>query len=390
MKIDINKVKLIPDDFNFCVYGAPSDEILGWANHWKFEIAESGPYTNIYIHSNTQMREIFNEIKQYEIVDGFSPNLNKDLHVGHFSNLVIANAIQKLGIGKEFIAIFGDTLEGAVNPDVALGTYLMHCADFNYNLDYTYFASEMKLIDETLLTDGTGEYEGSKIFDLGDEKIVGIKSNGSTSYFYQDVALADSLRASTLYLTGVEQENHFKSLKKLFPETNHIGLGLVMIDGKKMSSSEGNVIYMADFIDDLMGQFNNDIRLVYNIMAGQILKSLPRTNKSINTKLIDNPKTSLGLYISYTLAHIKSCGVTAEPITEFVSKRLEYHEMKAKFHLAPNILFDELVNFCKNINGLYETHQIKGNDDNIKMFSVIISDLELGMKKLGLFPIDRV
>ncbi len=390
MKIDINKVKLIPDDFNFCVYGDPSDEIIRWANHWGFEMAPSGPYTNIYINSDTQISNIFNEVETYEYIDGFSPNLNKDLHVGHFSNLVIANAFQKLGIGRKFIAIFGDTLEGGVSKNKALLKYKEHCDNFEYKIDECFFASLMKLKDESLLSDGTGEYEGSKVFDLKDEKIVGIKSDGSTTYFYQDVALANKLNYTTLYLTGVEQENHFKSLKKLFPHIDHVGLGLVLLDGEKMSSSKGNVIYMDDFINDLMKQFNNDIRLVYNIMAGQILKSLPRTNKSINTKLIDNPKTSLGLYISYTLAHIKSCGVTAEPITEFYSKRLQFFEMKAKFHLAPNILFDELVCFCKDINGLYETHYIKGNEENIKMFGVIISDLELGMKKLGLFPIDRV
>ena len=43
-----------------------------------------------------------------------------------------------------------------------------------------------------------------------------------------------------------------------------------------MSSSEGNVIYMTEFINNLMSQFNNDIHLVYNIIAGQILKSVPK------------------------------------------------------------------------------------------------------------------
>lgn len=248
----------------------------------------------------------------------------------------------------------------------------------------------MKLENESLLEDGEGNYEGSKIFNLGNEKLVGIKSKGDTTYFYQDVALASHLNDTTLYLTGTEQDNHFNSLNKLFPQTNHIGLGLVLLDGKKMSSSDGNVIYMNDFIDDLMSKFNNDIHLVYNIIAGQILKSTPKSSKSIDTKLISNPKLSLGLYLSYTMAHIKSCGVKTQKNTKFYSNELKFSELKAKYNLSPNILFDSLINHCKKINKLYETHYIKGNDENIKLFSDLISDLELGMEKIGMFPVDKV
>jgi arginyl-tRNA synthetase len=393
MKIDINKIKTTPSElgFNFCVFGKPSDEIINWCNYWNLKMEDSGKYTNIILNdNNTEISEIFNDSKQYEYIDGFSPNLNKHLHVGHFSNLIIANAFQKLGVGKKFIAIFGDTLEGLVEKETALESYKLHCKNFNYNIDELFFASEMKLEDESLLKDGEDIYEGSKVFDLGNEKLVAIKSSGATTYFYQDVALANKLKASTLYLTGVEQDNHFKSLNNLFPDTNHIGLGLVLLDGKKMSSSEGNVIYMNDFIDDLMSKFNNDIHLVYNIIAGQILKSTPKSSKSIDTKLINNPKLSLGLYLSYTMAHIKSCGVTTQNNSKFYSNELEFNELKAKQNLSPNILFDSLINHCKKINKLYETHYIKGNDENIKLFSDLISDLELGMKKIGMFPVDKV
>jgi arginyl-tRNA synthetase len=393
MKIDINKIKTTPSElgFNFCVFGKPSDEIINWCNYWNLKMEDSGKYTNIILNdNNTEISEIFNDSKQYEYIDGFSPNLNKHLHVGHFSNLIIANAFQKLGVGKKFIAIFGDTLEGLVEKETALESYKLHCKNFNYNIDELFFASEMKLEDESLLKDGEDIYEGSKVFDLGNEKLVAIKSSGATTYFYQDVALASKLKASTLYLTGVEQDNHFKSLNNLFPDTNHIGLGLVLLDGKKMSSSEGNVIYMNDFIDDLMSKFNNDIHLVYNIIAGQILKSTPKSSKSIDTKLINNPKLSLGLYLSYTMAHIKSCGVTTQNNSKFYSNELEFNELKAKQNLSPNILFDSLINHCKKINKLYETHYIKGNDENIKLFSDLISDLELGMKKIGMFPVDKV
>jgi arginyl-tRNA synthetase len=391
MKIDINKIKLTPENlgFNFCQFGNLTDEISEWVNYWGFKTQNSVQFTNILIDESTNFDEIFNLPIQYEWIDGFSPNLNKHLHIGHLSNLVIANAIQKLNIGNKFIAILGDTLDGNVKKTDALNSYLNHCKNFGYQIDETVYASSMKIKND-ILKEGEGDYLGSKVFDLGDEKIVGIKSSGMTTYFYQDVALAEYLNSSTLYLTGFEQDNHFKSLKKLFPQTNHIGLGLVQLGGKKMSSSEGNIIYLDDFINHLLQLFNNDIHLVYNILAGQILKSSPGSNKTIDMNLISNPKLSLGLYLSYTLAHIKSCGVETKNINQYESKELQFAHLKSKINLTPNILFESLVKHSKKINKLYETHYIKDNQDNIELFSNLISDLEFGMKNLGMFSIKKV
>lgn len=389
MKIDINKIKTTPEKFgfNFCQFGELTEEVKQWVDFWKFQTEKSGTFTNIIV-DGIDFKLIFNEPNQYDYVDGFSPNLNKHLHIGHLSNLIIANAMQKLGIGKEFIAILGDTLDGEVDKSDALSSYQKYCKDFSYKVDKIFYASDMK-VKENILKDGEGDYLGSKVFDLGDEKIVGIKSSGSTSYFYQDVALAQYLNSSTLYLTGFEQDNHFKSLKKLFPSTNHIGLGLVLLNGKKMSSSEGNIILLKDFIDQLLEMFG-DIKLVYNILAGQILKSAPGSSKSIDMNLISNPKLSLGLYLSYTMAHIKSCGVETKKIKNYISKELQFAELKSKANLSPNLLFESLVKHCKLINKLYETHYIKDNKENIELFSTLISDLELGMSKLGMFSIDKV
>lgn len=85
MKIDINKINITPSNFgfNFCVYGKPSGEIKNWCNHWKLEMVESGSYTNIIINEDFEISKAFNDKQIYEYIDGFSPNLNKHLHVGH-------------------------------------------------------------------------------------------------------------------------------------------------------------------------------------------------------------------------------------------------------------------------------------------------------------------
>jgi len=399
IKIDINKIRTLPPnmDFGFCVYGKPEEEIVEWANSWGFRIEEGSSYTNIQVPRNFDISECFDEFVPYKYVDGFSPNLNKHLHVGHMSNFILAKTFKKMQIGIRFISILGDTLKGDVNHLDATNMFGTYCDTFDLYVSKVFLASNMEYKGE-LLQDGEGKYEGTKVFDTGEEKIVGIKSDGSTSYFYQDMALAEELKEPTLYMTGNEQDGHFASLKKFFPNTNHVGLGLVKLvvetkmgpKEKKMSSRDGSVIMFSDLIEDCLKQFNNDWELVYNVLAGFILKIEPKRDKKINMKMLNNPKNSPGLYLSYTLARLTSAGVRAMKTEKFNSNVLQFKFIKAQANLQPNIFFNELVEHCKMINKLYATHTIQGNPENEVMFSNFKEDLELGMNKLGLFLVDKV
>jgi hypothetical protein len=393
MKININKVRIVPQEINseleFCVFGEPDEGIKEWCKHHGFETYKSEHYTNIRIVKDISMFELFEQKPEFDYLDGFSPNLNKKLHIGHFSNLVLAKAFKSLGICKQTISIFGDTLEPQGFKDEALRLAEGYFKQFGYKPDKYFYASRMEL-KENILKDGTGEYEGAKIIEAGNEKIVAIKSNGYTTYFYQDVALAQKLSAPTLYLTGKEQDNHFASLKKLFPLTEHIGLGLVKISGKKMASRTGNVILIEDFINAVKDNFDNDYNLIYNVFAGYILKSNPNVDKNINLDVIENPKNSAGLYISYTMARLKSAGLKFDVRPTFYSSKLEFAYIKARYNYAPNVFFEALVEHCREINQLYIEHTIRDNEKNKKMFSERLSDLLLGCHALGLFDIEKV
>lgn len=390
MKLNINKIRTTPpkQEFGFCVYGKPNNDVQSWIEHWNLIVEESGNFTNILIPDGLDISNLFKPAKVYKYVDGFSPNLNKHLHIGHLSNLIIASALQNLGVGENFISIMGDTLDGDVAQEDAFLTYNEVCKKFKYQLGEIYFASNMNY-DGDLLKDGEGEYEGTKYFDLENKKLVGIKSDGSTSYFYQDVALASHLNGSTLYCTGFEQENHFNSLNELFPENKHLGLGLVMIDGEKMSSRKGNVIYASEAIDKLMEIFNDE-KLVANVLKGQILKSNLDSVKNIDTKNLENPKNSPGLYFSYTQARFKSAGITPRKDNIWKSNKIHLAYLRAKNNLEPNILLKALEDLCKEINGMYGTHKIEGNYENKEMFQPYLDDLFTGMHKLGMFEIDSV
>lgn len=390
MKLNVKNIKEIPGQyadgqFGVCIYGEAPDNIKEWIKFHNLKTSPSVLYTNIFLEGD--LLKLFEDKLAYDYVDGFSPNTNKHLHLGHISNLVLAKSFQSLGIGKKFIANLGDTLTGEVSKKEALKEYYKICAKFEYNLDKVYFASELN--DELELVDGINDYEGTKIFEIGDKKIVGKKSSGATTYFYQDVCLAKKLNASTLYLTGAEQSEHFGLLKEMFPSIDHLPLGLVTLNGKKMSSSEGNVILFSEVLNILKEEFEDD-KLAWNVLCGYILKSAPSSKKNINLDNLKNPKESQGLYLSYTLAKLKSAGLEIEEKTKFNDIELNFKLLKAKNLLQPNVLWAGVYKKAVTLSLLYEHYKIKDVPENHKIFAKYAEDLLLGMKLLGLFNIDKV
>lgn len=393
MKISVDKIAVTPPhmDWSLCVYGEPSDEVKQWVDFHGLELVPSGKFTNIVVPEDTHLMDIFEEPTSYDAMDGFSPNLNKHLHIGHLSNLVLAKAFQSLGIAKNTITILGDTLTGAVTQEEAEAKLedWIDWADLFIGAG-TYYASKVTYHGD-LLVNGTGKYEGTKGFQVGDDFVVGIKSDGSTSYFYQDMALAyEWERFNKLYLTGSEQGPHFKKLAALFPEGNvtHVPLGLVTAKGKKMSSREGNIISAQEVYDILVEEFPNP-KLAYNVFAGLILNSVPKSQKKINLDKIKDVKQSPGLYLSYTLARLQSAGLEIDWGSQY-SQQLTYAVLKAQSNMNPKFLMVYLVKLAKEINGLYAKVRIQDNPEGQALFQPMLNDLATGMKWLGMFMVKEV
>ena len=364
--VDIYSLSEIPKKFGksgLCYYGSISKEELGL----DCELEYADGYTNIYLNS------FESDFTLFEYLDGFSPNLNKKLHLGHLSNLIFAKTFQSLGVANQTIAIYGDTLEGT---DYTNKNQIM----FDYKVDKEYFASQMTLSDSSILSDGEGKYEGTKVWQSN----VMIKSTGATTYFYQDVALRQHLKLPTLYLTGQEQTTHFTELKKYDENVTHIGLGLVTLNGSKMSSREGNVLFMEDVVSKVNEEFNN-LELTYNVLAGSLIKSHPTTNKQINLKDLLDVKKSLGLYVSYSLARLSKLPI--EFVEKEVSPLVKYMYAKSKVKLAPSTLFSKLVDVCQAFNGDYES---KSSQENVELYSQYKVDMEYMFNRLGLYKVEKV
>ena len=396
--LDISKIKTTPPhmDFGFCVYGEPSQEVINWAGVHGFKLEPSGKFTNILIPEGYDLLKCFHKPSVPVYLDGFSPNLNKELHFGHFTNFIVAKSLQCLTQMKP-VAILGDTLGTEEINEENLDFLKTFFKDYGYDPEL-YFASKMKLKDDSILIDGEGKYEGTKVFDLGEEKMVGIKSDGSTNYFYQDICFAQELDNPTLIITGSEQKEHFEKVAQVNPNVQHKSLGLVKVKAgdklsadnqeQKMSSRLGNVIFMKDVIIDLLEEFGNE-ELAYNVIAGKILSYKVSSEKKVNKEELSDHGKSEGLYVSYTMARLKSAG--CEVIgSELTDHKLVHAWLMSIKNFEPHFLMKALVDLCKEVNGLYQTHHIKDNEDNKQMFTKKLAQIEQACKFLGLYSIDEV
>jgi len=339
-KIDIDKVLVTPQGIReHCAVFKVTDEIEEWVEDNGLEaVKHPKGYLNIYIEGlKYRWEDIFSVKQQGYYFDGFSPNLNKELHLGHLSNLVYASTISNLCDYLTPVSILNDT-DNNVNKEAYYGQYQEFCKIFNYNRYRDYFASEMNIVDGQLGEFGyvlndkfefhdrylkdkefnyykvkDGKYLGCVAIDTPDPKIL-IKNDGSTTYLNQDLAFAKKLYEPIIYLTGSEQKSHFETVCKFFPNNKNLSIGLIKLDGKKMASREGNVIFLKEILKEYAVNELKDTFLNYNY-------STSKNNVEIKLGLSDKFK---------------------DKSTTFENEKLYLIYLAAKSTINPSLLYNSL------------------------------------------------
>ena len=234
------------------------------------------------------------------VLDGFSPNLNKELHIGHLKNLVIASALTNITSASP-VAMLG-AANGINNG--AMEAYKKWCNLANYH-PKIYLDIELPAPSENLY-DGVSEYAGCKMFN----NVVIYKSTGASTYAAHDLSFA-KLVAPDFYLTGQEQKEHFSNLGL---GTKHLPMGLVLgKDGSKMKSTikkDGDIANgitaqeLIDEISKIIKPTPDPMALIWNVLAWQFNSASVSKNTILD---IENwcKITSPGIYISYTFAKIQ-------------------------------------------------------------------------------------
>ena len=136
----------------------------------------------------------------------------------------------------------------------------------SYNGESFYCDKMQEVVD---VLDGKGlltDSEGAKIVDLSDKELppcIILKSNGTTIYATRDIAAA-LYRYRTykfdknIYVVGTPQALHFKQIFSVIErawgdwakDCIHVGFGLVKFPDKKLSTRDGDVVFLEDVLNE--------------------------------------------------------------------------------------------------------------------------------------------
>ncbi len=177
-------------------------------------------------------------------------------------------------------------------------TYDLLGMDFDYYLGESFYRDKTddvvnKLTSANLLT----ESEGAKIVDLEAYDMAPcliLKNDGSSIYATRDLA-AIFYRKDTynfvkcLYVTGQEQKLHFSQVFKVMEllgnewakdQLVHIPYGLVSLEGAKLSTRSGNIIYAEDILLEAVSKVK-DIIIENMEKKGQDIQDVDGTAKMV-------------------------------------------------------------------------------------------------------------
>lgn len=265
------------------------------------------------------------------------------------------------------------------------------------------------------------------------------KRDGSSLYLTRDIA-AVFYRKNTyhfnqaLYVVGNEQSLHFNQLKQVVKkmgynynqQMHHVNFGLVMQDGKKMSTRKGKIVKLHDVLTeainmakDYMTVKNNDLAEIDQV-AKQIgvsaviyndLKNHRTKDIEFNLEQMLKFEGNTGPYLQYTSVRINSIlskqsydstrfDVNTLAIDQYFEllKQLSQYEavvLKAKEELDPSIIAKYAYQIAKEFNKIYAHDQFMVEDElerNTKLvfLSNVKTILDDCLQLLGMSVIEKM
>jgi arginyl-tRNA synthetase len=335
------------------------------------------------------------------VLEGFAPNLNKNLHIGHLKNLAVANALSRILQPCQPVAMLGASLgiqPGAWEELQALFHFVGYHPQVR--LDASLPAGLVPTVP------GTGDYAGCQVWQGPLGPVVVVKGDGTPTYAYHDLAYAQLVKPD-YYVTGCEQKEHFTTLGL---SDKHLPMGLVLgPDGKKIKSSSGDPLLASDALDLVIEQLDptpEPKKLAWNILAYTFLQAAMASNNKFDPVSMTKP-TAPGMYLSYTLAKVHSAlakggvpldaGQPPSGLTDGDVKLLglaayaDFYLHSAAESKDPAPLANYLLTLAKGLAKVYAKQSIKDGPAGFQ-FAVAqaFKTLEKGMTTLGLFPLHEV
>lgn len=328
------------------------------------------------------------------VIDGFSPNLNKDLHIGHLRNLMVASALSHLLPKARMVGMLGAAVgvdEGALDRLQAWYDRAGYSAQVFLDTD---------LPDAVETVNGVGEQAGCKVWNGPRGPVIVRRADGRTTYAHHDLSFA-KLVSPTHYVTGAEQREHFESLG--FGE-KHLPMGLVLgTDGKKISSRVGGTLSgreALDLVTQRLDKTPEPDTLAWSVMAWNFLRVSRAKNVLFEPEAWTTPDTP-GMYINYTLARLDSALGDLEgdasqvtdadiPLLGFTSY-LDHFVDRAVELMDPAPVANYLHDLAIQVTSVYHAEKIKDGRPGLQFVmrqahGTMVRATEL----LGLQPLTRI
>lgn len=310
----------------------------------------------------------------------------------------------------------------------------------SYNGEAFYTDKMQEVIEKLEKTGKLQESDGAKIIDLSDKGMppcMICKSNGSSIYATRDLA-AILYRSRTydfdkcLYVVAYEQNLHFKQIfevakllgikEKQLNGLEHVSYGMVHLKTGKMSTREGNVIKVADLLNEAIQRaskileeknpnIENKEEIAEKVGIGAIIFN-DLANSRIKDEIFDweqilNFQGETGPYMQYIFVRTKSILENAEFEMDFdnidVSNLLDDEAIAVLKNIyefkdvlanvteknEPYLLSRYLIELAKNYSAFYNTHRILVEDKDISNARIYLTYmvnivLENGAKILGI------
>ena len=277
-----------------------------------------------------------------------------------------------------------------------------------------------ELISKNLLT----ESNGAKVIDLAEYDMppcLILKSDGGSIYHSRDIAAILYRKKNysfekCLYVTGLEQSLHFKQIFKAIEVMGydwadglmHIPYGLVSLDGAKLSTRGGNIIYAEDILKEAIERASNAINeknpdladketvakmvgvgaVIFHDLFNQRIK-----NVEFSWNEVLSFEGTTGPYAQYTYARAKSIlrkakedifkgeinyDALADDVTYALLKCLNGYEdaiVSAAEKNEPSVVARYIISLATAFNKFYHEAPILQADEETKIARLYVTNL---------------
>ena len=303
------------------------------------------------------------------------------------------------------------------------------------HFDYFYFESEVdkegaRIVRENIKNKIFEKSEGAVIFSgekYGLHNRVFINSLGLPTYEAKDLGLAptkykDFPYDRSIILTGNEQTEYFKvviaALSKINPDlaskVTHIGHGMVLLPGGKISSRTGDVITGDWLMDEAVAQISREFSDMSESTAEKVgiaaikyalLKNTIGKNMEFNFDESIALTGASGPYLLYAFVRTQSVLEKSQiadaenkkqPINteerELLRHLVHFPEVisSAGVRLSPSLVAEYLFELSQKFNFFYQKHKIADSSFRLQLTSSVGQALKTGLSLLGIETVERM